>query len=198
MKVKAVAGTVIVRPLYDKGGISLDKVDFWTTDAKFEGHEIRGILMAGSVENPMSQQGEVLASGIDEFIVGMHALYMPYHGEVLPLQDGDELLCIPNKELVAWLEGREIMPRRNWHLVRPEFPSERTTSGLYIPDMGGIHDPVQTGSIVRAGADTTLSAGTRVVIEPNRGFEVGIDENLYVLHENHILATIETNADHTS
>lgn len=183
-------GTVVVEPMYDLGGRVPPGTPYHATDVKIEGHEIYGMLIAGSGENPQSQQGIVIASGIDEFAAGMHALYMPYHG--LPIKyKGKEYLAIPDRELAAWLVDRDIMPRKGHLLIRPQFPDGKSGTGLlFLPQYAGINDPVETGHVVRAGAFTTIEPGTRVVIPRDRGFEIGTTENLYVINEQYIPATI--------
>lgn len=183
-------GTVVVEPMYDLGGRVPPGTPYHATDVKIEGHEVYGMVLAATGENPQSQQGIVVASGIDEFAIGMHALYMPYHGFPLKHQ-GKEYLSIPDRELAAWLIDRDVMPRKGHLLIRPEFPDAKTLSGLlYIPEFSGIHDPVDRGIVVRSGAFTTIEPGTRVVIPADRGFEIGTTENLYVINEQYIPATL--------
>lgn len=184
-------GTIIVEPLYDLGGRIPPGTPYHATNVKIEGHEVYGMTIAATGENPQSQQGVVVASGIDEFTIGMHALFMPFHG--FPIKhDGKEYLAIPNRELAAWLVDRDVMPRKGHLLIRPEFPDNKSQSGLlFLPQFSGIADPVYTGHVVRAGAFTTIAPGTRVVIPRDRGFEIGTTENLYVINEQYIPATIQ-------
>lgn len=187
---KAMRGTVVVEPMYDLGGAVPAGTPYHANNVKIEGHEVYGMVIAATGENPQSQQGIVVSSGIDEFVPGMCALYMPFHG--FPLKHrGKEYLSIPDRELAAWLVDRDVMPRKGHLLIRPEFPSEKTRSGLlYLPQFVGAADPVETGHVVRGGAFTSIESGTRVVIPKDRGFEIGTTENLYVINEQYIPATL--------
>ena len=197
---RALAGTILVEPVYDHGGRVPPGTPYHASGIDIPGHIVYGLVIAATGENPESQQGVVVASAIDEFSPGMVALYMPYHGERIRLK-GKEYLCIPDRELVGWLDGDRVQPRKGWLLIQPEWPSDKTESSLlYLPGHSGLHDPVLLGRVLRQGAFTTLIVGTRVVMQPDVGFEIGmasVGENLYLLSEQHILATIEDNAKDT-
>lgn len=182
---KAMRGTILVEPMFDHGA------DIHDLNS---GHQLYGLVLPDTASNPESQQGVVIDSRIDEFVIGMHAIYMPYHGLTIKLK-GRELLCVPDRELVGWLVGRQIMPRKGCLLIRPEFPTGKTPSGLlYLPEYSGLQTPVKIGEVIRQGAFTTIEVGSRVIMPPDKGFEVGITENLYVLNEQYILAILESHA----
>lgn len=194
---RALPGTILVVPLFEQSGRVPSGTPFHATDAKIEGYEYKGLVLPSTGDNPQSQQGTVIASGIDEFNPGMLAAYMPYHGERIPYK-GRDLLCVPDRELAAWLEPEaigyyRICPRKGWLLIQPEWPEEKV-GNLFLPEFSGLHDPVNIGRVLKQGDYTVTEVGTRVVYPPDKGFEIGlldVGENLYLLNEQWLLAYLQ-------
>lgn len=180
--------------MYEASGRIPSGTAYHETNAKIEGYQLGSLVLPATGDNSQSQQGIVVASAIDEFEAGMLAAYMPYHGEVIQLK-GKEYLCIPDRELVAWLDADKsgfdrICPRKGTLLIQPEWQPEKIGS-IILPEYSGLQDPVKIGTVLKQGAFTVTEVGTRVVFPPDKGFEIGlldVGENLYLLNEQHLQA----------
>ena len=76
-------------------------------------------------------------------------------------------------------------------VVKPESPEEKTLSGIVLPDTASKEKP-QKGKVVAIGAkQKDVKVGDTVIFKKYAPTEIEInDEDLYILDEEDILATI--------
>lgn len=181
-------------------------------DPLYDAEKVYGLYLPDSGKNPMSQMGEIVAVGTDNYLeleVGQLIAYHPFRGIPHRMRlngKSHEYLWINPVDVAALLtrEG-EVLPHPYQVVIKPEFVGGDLLKegSLYLPqnDLFSTIIP-NKGKVLRVGRHVTeVKVGDRVMYRFNESFEgcgneIGIDTGkhrgvYYTLLEEDILATLE-------
>lgn len=81
-----------------------------------------------------------------------------------------------------------IKPAAGRVVVLPDPAPEKTTSGLYVPDVA--KQPPSSGRVTHVGPDALYKVGDHVLFVKNAGVELDANPVHYLMREEDIYATI--------
>lgn len=181
-------------------------------DPLYDAEKVYGLYMPDSGKNPMSQMGEIIALGPENYLeleVGQFIAYHPFRG--IPVHLGangkvHEYLWINPVDVAAILtkEG-EVFPLPYQVVVAPEFVGgDLLKHGSLLLPQNDLFNTIipNLGKVLRVGRHITeVKVGQRVMFRFNETFEgcgneIGIDTGkhrgvYYTLLEEDLLATVE-------
>lgn len=164
--------------------------DHLVVDPYYDADKIGSIYIPEAFKNPEPQQGFVLSAGADSKVnEGVMILFHPFRS--VPLQ-GTNLIALRDKDVVAYLVDGELVPLEYHLMILPDWSTKYAQKGLiYLPPTAQEdHSPVMIGTIA-IGTVGEFSPGTKVVIPPGKGSEIGFKDTVYYfIHQDEILAII--------
>jgi co-chaperonin GroES (HSP10) len=162
----------------------------------YDSNMIGSLYLPDPFKDPEPQQGTVVSVGPDVRNIkpGDYILFHPYRSE--PLRRTG-LISIRGRDVVACVEGENFRPVHGELVIRPDWGSKYSYSGLiYVPK----HHLEDYQSVplgwVHLSSDPAFPAGTKVVIPPGAGSQVVWVDTIYYLIQPYDIPAIIHADDH--
>jgi co-chaperonin GroES (HSP10) len=167
-------------------------------DPYYDPDKIGSLYLPDMAKNREPQQGVVLAAGSTSGVQnGDYVLFHPFRGDLVRIE-GKDVVPLTRADLVARASGDVLIPMPDHVMLQPNWQRkyEQPSKLLYMPPtVTEQNQPTMTATILSIGDDVEapeLKIGHEVIIQPEKGSEIGwIDQVYYFLRPSHILACLQ-------